>query len=171
MLDDSSPMSFTAGSLGPSTTTPGVYPASGAFPAEGASPNRPRLQFTVPCLNVDDSKGPPSFNFVFYEMPFPEFPFQFPDGQGFYVANGWCNGKGDHVQRMKILDPSKQKVLVDTGDQPFSLKTSEEPFMAVNFISGMKFEAPGTYWIRVLLDNQVAIEYPMPVRKVEKPKE
>lgn len=155
MLDDSSPMSFTAGNLG--TTA--------------SSPNRPKLQFTVPCLNVNDSKGPPTFEYIFYELPFPEFPFQFPEGQGFFVANGWCNGKGDHKQRMKILDPSKQKTLVDTTDQPFTLKSNEEPFMAVNFISGMRFEGPGVYWIQVLLDDQVAVEYPLTVRKVDKPTE
>jgi hypothetical protein len=133
----------------------------------GESSNKPKLQFSVPCLQVNDEKGPPSFMYVFYEMPFPEFPFAFQEGQGFFVANGWCNGMGDHVQRMKILDTSKQKVLVDTGDQPFTLKKKEEPFMAVNFISGMRFEAPGTYWFQILLNNQVVLEYPLPVRKAD----
>lgn len=134
----------------------------------GGSSTRPRLQFSVPCLQVNDDKGPPSFMYVFYEMPFPEFPFAFPEGQGFYVANGWCNGLGGHVQRMKILSPKKES-LVDTGDQPFTLKKSEEPFMAVNFISGMKFDTPGVYWLQVYLDNQLALEYPMPVRKADAP--
>ncbi|MBM3463804.1 MAG: hypothetical protein FJX76_17035 [Armatimonadetes bacterium] len=132
----------------------------------GGAGTRPRLQFSVPCLQVEDEKGPPSFKYVFYEMPFPEFPFAFPEGQGFFVANGWCNGLGAHVQRMKILDSSK-KDLVDTGDQPFNLKKAEEPFMAVNFISGMKFDGPGVYWIQIYLDNQLALEYPLPIRNAD----
>jgi hypothetical protein len=132
----------------------------------GSGTGTPRLQFSVPCLQVNDEKGPPSFMYVFYEMPFPEFPFAFPEGQGFFVANGWCNGTGSHVQRMKILDPQKN-VLVDTNDQPFTLKRNEEPFMAVNFISGMQFAGPGTYWFQVYLNNQLALEYPLPVRKAD----
>lgn len=132
----------------------------------GASGRTPRLQFSVPCLQIDDQKGPPSFMYVFYEMPFPEFPFTFPEGQGFFVANGWCNGLGSFVQRMKILDPDR-KQLVDTNEQPFQLKKSEEPFMAVNFITGMQFSKPGTYWIQIYLDNQLALEYPLPVRQAE----
>jgi hypothetical protein len=129
----------------------------------------PSLQFSVPCLQVDDEKGPPSFKYVFYELPFPKFPFQFPEGEGFYVANGWCNGTGQHVQRMKILDPSRAKTLVDTQDQPFTLKKREEPFMAVNFITGMLFEGPGTYWMQVYIDGRMALEYPLPVRQAEQP--
>lgn len=135
----------------------------------GGGTQGPHLQFSVPCLNVDDQKGPPSFQYVFYELPFPQFPFAFPEGEGFYVANGWCNGSGSHVQRMKILDPSKQRVLVDTQDQPFTLKKAEEPFMAVNFITGMQFEGPGTYWMQVYLDGNLRLEYPLPVRKAETP--
>lgn len=127
----------------------------------------PSLQFSVPCLQVDEEKGPPSFKYVFYELPFPRFPFAFPEGEGFYVANGWCNGVGPHVQRMKILDPTRQNTLVDTTDQPFTLKRREEPFMAVNYITGMKFAEAGTYWMQVFLDGRMALEYPLPVRKAE----
>lgn len=148
MLDDGLP-----GMLGMQTT--------------GGGTQGPSLQFSIPCLNVDDKKGPPSFQYVFYELPFPQFPFKFPEGEGFYVANGWCNGTGSHVQRMKILDPSRQNVLVDTQDQPFTLKKQDEPFMAVNYITGMAFESPGTYWFQVYLDGRVRLEYPLPVRKAD----
>ncbi len=147
----------------------GVMPGGDIGGGAGAG-NRPRLQFSIPCLEVRDRDGdksiPPCFMYVFYEMPFPQFPFSFPEGQGFFVANGWCNGLGKHVQRMRILSPDKQ-MLVDTNDQPFELKKPDEPFMAINFISGMQFEKPGTYWIHVLLDGQVALEYPLPVRKAD----
>ena len=132
----------------------------------GGASGKPRLQFSIPCLQVDEEKGPPSFMYVFYEIPLPEFPFRFPQGQGFYIANGWCSGTGGHAQRIRILGPDKNEI-VDTKDQPFTLKSTEEPFMAVNYIQEMPFEKPGVYTVQVLLDGQTVLEYPLPVRKAE----
>ncbi len=127
---------------------------------------RPSLQFSVPCLAVtEDDKGPPSFNRIFYELPFPEFPFRFPK-PGFFIANGWCNGQGNFVQSMRILTPEK-KTLIETGNQPFELKEVETPFMAINLFQDLPFEKPGTYWIHIYLDGELAVEYPMVVRLAE----
>jgi hypothetical protein len=127
---------------------------------------KPSLQFSVPCLAVtEDDKGPPSFNRIFYELPFPEFPFRFPK-PGFFIANGWCNGQGNFVQSMRILTPEK-KVLIETGNQPFELKEVETPFMAINLFQDLPFEKPGTYWIHIYLDGELAVEYPMVVRLAE----
>lgn len=127
---------------------------------------KPLLQFSIPCLEVKEDGGPPSFLRIFYELPFPEFPFIFPE-PGFFIANGWCNGKGDFVQSMKLLKPDKKTVLIQTGDQPFSLKEEETPFMAVNLLAEVKFDAPGTYWIQIFLNNELKLEYPLVVRKAE----
>ena len=126
----------------------------------------PALQFSVPCLEVvDEESKPPSFNYLFYELPLPELPFQV----SFYVANGWCNGKGSFVQKMEIIKPDKHTALVQTGDQPFQLTDSATPFMAVNFFQNIQFPEAGTYWFRVYLGGKKIIEYPMTVR-VAKPK-
>lgn len=126
---------------------------------------KPFLQFSVPCLSVKEDQGPPSFMNIFYELPFPEFPFTFP-GMGFFIANGWCNGKGDFKQSMRILKPDKG-ILVQTGDQPFSLREEKTPFMAINLFQGVTFDAPGIYWVQVFLDDVLTLEYPMEVRKAE----
>jgi len=124
----------------------------------------PSLQFSVPCLEVVDTEGkPPSFNYLFYELPLPEFPFKVV----FYVANGWCNGRGQFVQSMQILKPDKTP-LVQTGDQPFELKEPNTPFMAVNYFQGIVFDAPGVYQFRINLGGQKILEYPLTVRHVEK---
>jgi hypothetical protein len=130
----------------------------------GSSSGGPALQFSVPCLEVVDQEGkPPSFNYLFYELPLPEFPFKVD----FYVANGWCNGKGKFVQSMSILKPDKT-TMVETGDQPFELKEAITPFMAVNFFQGIVFEQPGTYWFRVNLAGRKVLEYPLTVREAAK---
>jgi hypothetical protein len=128
---------------------------------------RPSLQFSVPCLAVvEDEKGPPSFNRIFYELPFPEFPFRFPK-PGFFIANGWCNGQGSFAQSMKIMHPEKDKPLIGTGKQPFELKEIETPFMAINLFQDVVFEKPGTYWIQIFLNDEMAVEYPLVVRQAD----
>ena len=126
---------------------------------------KPSLQFSIPCLGVTEDEGPPSFNRIFYELPFPEFPFTFP-GPGFFICNGWCNGEGEFNQKMKLIKPDKS-VLVETGDQPFKLAEVETPFMAINLFQQIVFEVEGTYWIQIFLDDELALEYPLVVRKAE----
>jgi len=129
----------------------------------GGGTGGPSLQFSVPCLEVVDTEGkPPSFNYLFYELPLPEFPFKVD----FFVANGWCNGQGKFTQSMSILKPDKT-ALVETGDQPFELKESVTPFMAVNYFQGIVFEKPGTYWFRINLGGRKILEYPMTVREAK----
>lgn len=129
----------------------------------GGGSGKPSLQFSVPCLEVEDEAGkPPSFRYLFYELPLPQFPFK----ASFYVSNGWCHGQGSFVQTMKILKPNRE-VLVETGQQPFQLSELTVPFMAVNFFSEIPFEAPGTYWMQVNLDGKTVLEYPLTVRQAQ----
>ena len=124
-------------------------------------PAGPSLQFSVPCLEVvDEENKPPSFNYLFYELPLPEIPFSV----SFYVANGWCNAKGSYIQSMEIVRPDKSTSLVRTGDQPFQLTDPATPFMAVNFFQNIAFPEAGTYWFRVYLGGKKVLEYPMTVR-------
>jgi hypothetical protein len=129
---------------------------------------KPSLQFSVPCFYVDEEDGgPPSFKRIFYELPSPTFPLKFPDDSGFFIANGWCNGKGSFSQSMRILKPDKKSVLIETGEQPFDLNENITPFMAINYFQGIAFPEPGTYWIQVFLSGDMKLEYPMDIRKVE----
>jgi hypothetical protein len=133
----------------------------GADLSGGQPSGTPALQFSVPCLEVvDEEQKPPCFNYLFYELPLPEFPYNV----SFYVANGWCNGKGSYVQSMQILNPDRSP-LVQTGDQPFQLADPHTPFMAVNFFQGIAFAKPGVYWFQVFLSGRKVLEYPLTVRE------
>lgn len=138
---------------------------------------RPQLQFSVPCANVPEEEGPPSFRSVFYELPHPQYHFNFPK-KGFFIANGWCNGLGKYVQEIRILQPDKQNMLISTGKQDFELKEIQTPFMAVNLFQ-IVFAQPGKYWVQVYLgdftgkdaqghvqssNDQLAVEYPLIVK-------
>lgn len=124
---------------------------------------QPSLQFSVPCLNIPaDENRPPTFEHLFFELPFPEFPFYVT----FFLANGWANGEGRFSQQVKILKPDRS-LLVGTDPQPFELKTATEPFMVVNQFENVEFTAPGTYWFEVYLGTERKLEYPLTVRQAD----
>ncbi|MBI2263597.1 MAG: hypothetical protein HYU64_00255 [Armatimonadetes bacterium] len=126
--------------------------------------SKPHLQFSVPCLEVKENGGPPSFQHLFYELPLPEFPFKCPP---FFISNGWCNGKGEFRQSIRILAPDKQQVIIDTGEQPFTLQEQTTPFMAVNMFAEVVFKEPGICWVQTFLDGSLMLEYPLTIRKAE----
>src|SRR5262249_41016623 len=84
------------------------------IPARG-----PSLQFSVMCLDlIQEEQKPPTLQHLFYEIPIPSLPFRI--GR-FHVVNCWTNGRGQFQQSVKILNPTKTKILIETGQQNFIL--------------------------------------------------
>lgn len=121
-----------------------------------------QLLYSVPSLGFDESKGPPSFVFVTYQLPLDELPYQFPEEAGFFITNGWLGAAGTYRQRMTILDPSG-KLWLDTEERPIELAKDDSPYMAVTFFQGLKFELAGTYRIEVELNDEPVLNYPFEV--------
>jgi hypothetical protein len=122
---------------------------------------QPSLQFSVTCLAVDDEKGPPTLQYLFYELPFPAFPFQM---ERFYIVNCWTNGHGEYRQAVRIVDSSKTRILVDTGAQAVPLPDPYTPFMAINQIADLRFTEAGPYWVQTFLNDTLVLQYPVTVR-------
>jgi hypothetical protein len=129
---------------------------------------KPSLQFSVPYLSEGQDERIRSFVGIFYELPFPNFP---TPKFSFFVANGWCNGKGKFKQKMRILNPDRKTAIIETPDQDFDLKENTTPFMAVNYFAEMVLTAPGTYWFQTFLDGKLVVEFPMVARKADVPAE
>lgn len=123
----------------------------------------PSLQFSIPYLSEGNDERIRSFIGIFYELPFPEFP---TPKFSFFIANGWCNGKGTFKQKLRILLPDRKTALIETPDQEFELKETTTPFMAVNYFAEMILQQEGTYWIQTFINNKLTLEYPMVARKV-----
>ena len=126
----------------------------------------PSLQFSVPYLSEGEDERIRSFVGIFYELPFPDFP---TPKFSFFVANGWCNGKGKYRQKMRILNPDRRTAIIETPDQEFDLKETTTPFMAVNYFAEMVLQQPGTYWFQTFLNGKLVLEYPLVARKAEGP--
>ena len=126
----------------------------------------PNLQFSVPYLSEGDDERIRSFVGIFYELPFPEFP---TPKFSFFVANGWCNGKGKFRQKMRLLNPDRKTAIIETPEQDFDLKDTTTPFMAVNYFAEMMLQQPGTYWFQTFLNGALVLEFPMVARKADLP--
>ncbi len=125
----------------------------------------PDLQFSVTCLNLDDKEGPPTFQYLFYELPLPALPFKL---DRFFLLNCWINGVGQFRHSVRILNPSRTKTLIDTGDQTFVLTDAHTPQLMINHITDFMASEAGPHWVQTYLDGRMILEYPVTVRVAEK---
>ena len=130
-------------------------------PEPSASSGDPKLQFSVPCFEVEYQESQaPTLRYIFYDLPFPELPFK----MSFHVVNGWIGSVRQRQQEIKIFKPDGS-VFIKTGLQPLQFVDENTPFMAVNYFPDMPFDVEGLYQLAVYLDDQEVIRYPLTVRK------
>ncbi len=120
---------------------------------------RPILQFSVLCDGIatpQEIGNKPVFIGVFSSLLRPMTVPQF------FIANRWINGTGEHVQAIKILDPDL-KELAKTENQKFILASKVNSADLFSAFVNLNFSKAGVYWIRVELDDKLAMSYPFPV--------
>ncbi len=130
----------------------------------GAPKGQPKLQFSVPCFEVDYKSGkPPSLYYMFYDLPFPELPRTV----NFNIVNGWIGGQKDSglYQEIYILQPDGSTHLA-SGQQKLEFVDQNTPFMLVNSFPKIPFETAGLYNVSVRLSGKEVLRYPISVREV-----
>jgi hypothetical protein len=126
------------------------------------SPSGPRLQFSVPCFEVEyEEQRAPSLKYIFFDLPFPSIPQHL----SFHVVNGWIGGSKPAHQMIKILRPDGT-IHLETPKQPLEFVDVNTPFLAVNFFPKIPFDAEGLFMIVVHLEDQEVLRYPLTVRTV-----
>ncbi len=131
-------------------------------PAAAYNPSGPRLQFSVPCFEVEyEEQRAPSLKYIFFDLPFPSIPQHL----SFHVVNGWIGGSKPAHQMIKILRPDGT-VHLETPKQPLEFVDVNTPFLAVNFFPKIPFDAEGLFMIVVHLEEQEVLRYPLTVRTV-----
>ena len=120
---------------------------------------RPIIQFSVLCDGVatpQEINNKPVFIGVFSRLL---KPMTIPQ---FFIANRWISGIGEHSQTIKILDP-ELKELAKTEAQKFNLGSKVESADLLNAFVNLNFSKAGVYWIKIELDDKIAMSYPLPV--------
>ena len=121
-----------------------------------------QLQYSFLCLGYDETKGPPTFQHVLHELPLPSFPYQFPEGAGLFVANGWHDLPEKGICKLQL--GFSEEILVE---EQFTLVGQRGFQLSLVFLEGLLFEQPGEYWISCWLDEKRLAHYPLQVVDAE----
>ena len=78
-----------------------------------------------------------------------------------FVANRWCKGEGRFSQKVRIINTKDKSVVFQTDDQPFELPDIDHHHTLISRFNNLVFPSPGKYWVEVLLDNELVINYPI----------
>lgn len=120
---------------------------------------KPNLQFSVLC---DDVKREDNGKFMllglFEAINAKEFP---ATHAALFVVNRWCKGEGDFVQKIRIVNSKDGSTVFQTDEQPFQLRDIDAHHTLVTKFSNLQFPNQGKYWLEVLLDNELFLNYPI----------
>jgi hypothetical protein len=129
------------------------------------SPMLPDLQSSLLCDDVrQERNGKFILIGLFDAIGVPKYPAIF---QRLCMVNRWCCGFGEFTQQSRILKPDGMTVVVQGKPVPVKLPDSESNATCVEIFMNVKIEVPGTYWIEVLLDNQLKLRYPLKAAQIK----
>lgn len=80
------------------------------------------------------------------------------------LVTRWCSGEGTFTQRSRITHPDQQTVLVEGKNVQVALPTPEAAATGVEVFMNVSFPEAGTYWVEILLENDLRLRYPLRVQ-------
>lgn len=126
---------------------------------------RPNLQFSVMC---DDVRREENGKFILIGLFEAINARSFPATHGtLFVVDRWCKGEGTFTQRIRIVNPRDKSVIFQTDDQVFELGDIDRNHTLVSRFNNLVFPASGKYWVEVLLDNELVLNYPVMLKEVK----
>ena len=78
------------------------------------------------------------------------------------VFNRWAAGIGQFGETVRLVAPD-QTTVISRSEMKFELRDPALSATNVTFFGQVKFEAAGTYYIEVLVDDVMKLRYPVPV--------
>ena len=84
------------------------------------------------------------------------------------VVNRWTAGVGKFTESFRLLAPDQTTVLRQ-GESKFALQDANNAQTNVTFLAQVQFDAPGIYFVEVLVDDVMKLRYPLPVLVVPQP--
>ena len=119
----------------------------------------PDLQSSLIC---DDVRQERSGKFIliglFDAIALPRYPATF---QRLCIVNRWCCGEGTFVQHSRLLAPDQVQSVAESKPVTLKLPDTQATATCIEFFLNVRFDAPGTYWIEILLENQLKLRYPL----------
>lgn len=126
---------------------------------------RPNLQFSVLC---DDVRREDNGKFIliglFEAITAKVFPATHPT---LFVVNRWCKGQGSFLQKIKIVNSRDNVIVFQTNEQAFELQDIDGHHTLISKINNIIFPTQGKYWVEVLLDGNLILNYPIMLREIK----
>lgn len=120
---------------------------------------RPNLQFSVLCDDVRrEENGKFMLIGLFEGITARTFPAIHP---ALFVANRWCKGQGSFLQKVRIVNSRDKGIIFQTNEQPFELQDIDGHHTLISKVNNLTFASPGKYWVEVLLDGELILNYPL----------
>ncbi len=120
---------------------------------------KPNLQFSVLC---DDVRREDNGKFILVGLFEAINAKKFPAAHAaLWVVNRWCKGEGAFSQKIRIVNAKNNKPVFQTDDQAFELTDIDRHHTLVSRFNNLVFPDPGKYWVEILLDNELVINYPI----------
>jgi hypothetical protein len=86
------------------------------------------------------------------------------------VFNRWAAGIGQFTESVRLIAPDQTTVLRDSKVK-FALQDPSHNATNVTVFGQVKFEAQGTFYLEVLVDDVLKLRFPIPVRVVTPPQQ
>lgn len=126
---------------------------------------KPTLQFSVLCDDVRrEDNGKFMLLGLFETIGGAKYPLKH---SRFFVADRWCKGVGEFREKIRIIDEESGKPLLESNETRFQLKELHHYHTTINRFDGVVFPRPGKYFVEVLLNDDLAISYPVALRQIQ----
>jgi hypothetical protein len=84
------------------------------------------------------------------------------------IFNRWTAGIGQFKETVRLIAPD-QTTIITKGESKFELRDPSMNATTVMFFGNVKFEAAGTYFVEVNVDDVMKMRFPLPVVVVPPP--
>ena len=126
---------------------------------------KPNLQFSVLCDDVrQENNGKFILIGLFEAINARKFP---ATHQTLFVVNRWCKGQGSFLQKIKIVNSKDKSIVFQTGEQAFELKDIDGHHTLISKVNNLVFSGPGKYWVEVLIDGDLVLNYPLMLKEIK----
>lgn len=128
---------------------------------------KPDLQFSILCDDVRrEDNGKFIFIGLFDVIGTKTFPTQHAV---MFIANRWCKGEGEFKQKSRIIDSLDKKLIVESPEVIFRLEDISQSHTVISKFSNITFPHAGKYWVEVLFDGQLTLDYPLMLVEDKRP--
>ena len=125
----------------------------------------PDLQSSLLCDDVrQERNGKFMLIGLFDGLGVPKYPAVF---QKLCLVNRWCCGEGEFTQASRIIGTDGSAVIAQGKNVAVRLPNDMATATSVEIFLNVKLETPGTYWVEVMLNDNMRIRYPLQAREVK----